>query len=265
MTLLSHPRRRAGTALAVLVAVTALLFGSSIAAEAAPTEPTVAKLVALGDSYAAGQGAGAALDACLRTSAAYPVLLDAAPKLNLLRTGACSGATISDVMSTQLSQINRGTTLVTLTVGANDVGAGSVYAACAPDPDAPVCYQALAAAEAALSEIPAQTAELVRAIAERAPKAEIVVTDYPIPFRADINPLLNAVNGYTHALNLALAAGASSTGANVTVVGVEARFLGHAVGDPDPWLGGDPADLITFLHPTTAGQAAYAAAILAAL
>ena len=122
--------RTLATTVGVIVALVALLLGVTAPAYAAPPTTPVLKYVALGDSYAAGQGAGDPLDSCLRSDAAYPVLLDAESRTNLLRTAACSGATIADVATTQLSQVNRGTTLVTLTVGANDLGAGAAYTVC---------------------------------------------------------------------------------------------------------------------------------------
>ena len=64
---------------------------------AAPDSSPVDKYVALGDSVAAGQGGGDYVDACLRSPAGYPALLDAQPKVSLLRNAACTGATITDV------------------------------------------------------------------------------------------------------------------------------------------------------------------------
>jgi lysophospholipase L1-like esterase len=116
--------RVTGIAAAAIIALVAIPAGiAGPAAAAPPSSPssssTVAKYVALGDSVAAGQGAGGYVDACLRSPSGYPALLDAAPRTNLLRNSSCSGATIADVAADQLSEVNRGTSLVTLTVGAN--------------------------------------------------------------------------------------------------------------------------------------------------
>ena len=271
-------RRGLRSTAAVVIALVALLFGVSAPAYAAPPTTQVQKYVALGDSYAAGQGASAPLDSCLRSAAAYPVLLDAEPRINLLRTAACSGQTIADVTSFQLSQLNRGTTLVTLTVGANDLGVGAVYAVCAPNPSSLECASAIATVQQtlALGVIAQNMTDLLGAIAQRAPNAHVVVTDYPIPFVPGL-PIPNesvpgqitaAVNAATAALDsqIAGAVGAAyAGGVSVELASVKSAYDGHQVGTGDPWLGANPADALTFLYPTAAGQAVYRDAILVAL
>lgn len=257
-----------GSLAATIVAAVAV-FGAATPVAAEPPPP-VAKYVALGDSYAAGQGAGLPLDACLRSTAAYPVLLDAEPRTNLLRQAACSGDTISDVASTQLSQVNRGTTLVTLTVGGNDLGVGEILAICAPDPNSLACATAVAEAQQVLDSgvIAEQLTALLLAIAERAPRAHIVVTDYPVPFVSGFSGLTDTINGATLALDAqiaAAAAAADAAGADVEYTSLAFAYLGHQVGNVDPWLGADLADPLTFLHPTAVGQAVYRDAIVAAL
>ena len=275
MTTLSKTRRRTTLASTVLLVAAATIFGA-LPAQASPAVPSgpkapIARYVALGDSYAAGQGAGIPLDECLRSTAAYPVLLDAEPRTNLLRQAACSGDTIADVASSQLSQVNRGTTLVTLTVGANDLGAGAAYAACAPDPASQTCAAAVLAVQQKLFSgvIGADLASLIAAIAERAPNAHIVVTDYPVPFVAGVDPIADLVNSATVGLDAQIAAGvqgaANFGGADVELASVEFAFAGHQVGDADAWLGSDLADPLTFLHPTGTGQEIYRDAVLAAL
>ena len=267
-----HTRRR--LVASSIVAVVALLFAVSAPAYAAPpTQPVVEKYVALGDSYAAGQGAAAPLDSCLRSDAAYPVLLDAVPRTNLLRTAACSGDTIADVMATQLSQVNRGTTLVTLTVGANDLGAGAAYAVCAAAPESMQCAAAIAEVQELLASgaIAQGIYELVVAIAERAPNARIVVSDYPLPFVQGLTGpggITDIVNGAILALDEQIALGvqmAQAAGIDVELASVTYAYVGHQVGDADPWLGDDVSDPLTFLHPTAAGQMVYYAAVLAEL
>ncbi|MFE5672330.1 GDSL-type esterase/lipase family protein [Agromyces sp. NPDC056523] len=261
--------RIVGSTVAAIVALTAALGGAAPAGAVQPAP--VAKYVALGDSYAAGQGAAAPLDSCLRSNAAYPVLLDAEPRTNLLRFPACSGDGIAEVAATQLSQVNRGTTLVTLTVGANDLGAGAAYAACVPDPTSFACAAALATVQQVLQSgaIATGVGGLVAAIAERAPNAHIVVTDYPIPFKPALQPpITDAVNAAIVQLDTQIAqavAAAAAAGADVELASVALAFVGHQIGDPTPWLGADSTNPITFLHPTADGQAVYRAAVLTAL
>lgn len=64
--------------------------------------------VALGDSYAAGQGAGSYVDpVCIQSSLGYPVLLDSEKHINLSANATCTGATTSTVVDEQLSALNR--------------------------------------------------------------------------------------------------------------------------------------------------------------
>jgi hypothetical protein len=80
----------------------------------------IGQYVALGDSYAAGQGGGADsyVDDCLQSTNGYPALLDAEKQIHLRANATCTGATTSDVASEQLSALKQSTRLVTLTVGA---------------------------------------------------------------------------------------------------------------------------------------------------
>src|ERR1700712_1174706 len=86
----------------VLVVMTALalLLGAAVPASAGSgsDERSVNyRYVALGDSYAAGRGAGSYLDDCLHTRASYPRLLDKFRGITLTRDASCNGATTVDV------------------------------------------------------------------------------------------------------------------------------------------------------------------------
>jgi hypothetical protein len=101
---------------------------------------------ALGDSYSSGDGAGAYLpgtdvssDRCLRSSNAYPPLLEADRALGTFTFVACSGATTGDLIKAnhdyaseraQISDIPVHTKTVTLTIGGNDAGFSSVLVSC---------------------------------------------------------------------------------------------------------------------------------------
>lgn len=94
-----HSRGRvSGTAVAV-VAILAALVSTPTTADAAGK-----RLVALGDSYASGVGTRtyyAESGACQRSPYAYPVL-DAARIGATLSFRACSGATTTSVLNTQI-------------------------------------------------------------------------------------------------------------------------------------------------------------------
>ena len=284
-------KRRILAALAA-VALGLGLTGAGAASATAAPPPSVAKYVALGDSIAAGQGGGVPLDFCARTDGGYAAQLDDVPRINLLRNAACTGATIDDTWA-QLSQVNRGTTLVTLTVGANDLGLDTVYAQCATVPDGGDLNACLAAVQGVIEGAPGliePLAMLIAGVAQRAPNATIVVTGYPhllepvnlvlcleflsIEECQALNTLVLAVNTATDTLNGAIQAAvalAHGNGANVVYADVVEAFAGHGVqlvpeAPSDPWWGLDPVnDPAGFLHPTYAGYTAYAQVILSKL
>lgn len=284
-------KRRILAAVAAMALGIGLMGAGAASATAAPPQP-VAKYVALGDSIAAGQGGGVPLDSCVRTDGGYAAQLDDVPRINLLRNPGCSGATIEETWA-QLSQVNRGTTLVTLTVGANDLGLDAVYAQCAAVPAGGDLNACLMAVQTVIDDAPGLVqplAMLIGEIAQRAPNATIVVTGYPhllepvdVQACALVAPveqclalaaLAQAVNTATDALDAVIQAAvalAAANGANVVYADVVEAFLGHGVqlvpGAPsDPWFGLDPVnDPAGFLHPTYAGYTAYTQVIQAVL
>ena len=265
--LLARKGRVRASIVAAFIALAAIPFGVAGPVAAAPDSSPVEKYVALGDSIAAGQGGGGYVDACLRSPAGYPALLDVEPKLNLLRNAACTGATIEQVAATQLAQVNRGTTLVTVTVGANGVNLPALTAACASGLTPVECAAALNAAAAYLAsgDVPAQLGSLLAGIGDRAPRATVVVTGYPVPFLPGA-PTTDAVNQLAEVLNMQLAGTAlAAAGAGADVVWAPVEFGVHRAGSPDPYLGVDPSDPLTFLHPTPDGYLVYRDAVLTAL
>lgn len=107
-------------------AFAAVLIGTGIPAKAA----TTVHCVALGDSYSSGVGAGSTSGSCSQTFNAYPALWAAANSPASFTFAACSGATTSDVISSQLSSLNSSTTLVSISIGGNDVGFPSIMETC---------------------------------------------------------------------------------------------------------------------------------------
>ena len=263
-------RVRAGivAAFIALVAIPVGIAGPVAAAPDSSSSP-VDKYVALGDSVAAGQGGGDYVDACLRSPAGYPALLDLQPKVSLLRNAACTGATITDVTADQLGQVNRGTTLITVTVGANGVDLQRLYAACVTGQTPLECAAALNDAATYLNsgQVPAQLGALIAAIDDRSPRATIVVTGYPVPFAPGVSVLTDNVNQLVELLNTQLALTAlTGAPAGADVIWVPVDFGTHRVyGETPYYLGADPNDPITFLHPTPDGYVVYRDAVLAAI
>src|SRR5215212_10675609 len=85
----------------MLIAVVALVMVGAVPAVAESNSRTV-QYVALGDSYAAGQGGGDYLNDCLESPNGYPYLLDHKMRIDRRDNVACTGAKTSDVLE-QLS------------------------------------------------------------------------------------------------------------------------------------------------------------------
>jgi lysophospholipase L1-like esterase len=243
-------------------------------AQSDPGSPVV-DYVALGDSYAAGVGAGFNDDtACRQSTLSYPELLDDDKHVKLITDASCSGATSADVYG-QLAAIkpNKDIELVTVTVGANDLGGAPVVAACALSFLSTQCQTALSAARALLEppfELAGTLAATYAAIAAAAPDATILVTGYPLLFEVppptDPNdPAIVQINSATAALNATIQMAAeqvAATGVDIRYVDVSPSFNLHRIGSAEPWINPTGPDAF---HPTASGYLAYAAAIRAAL
>ena len=228
--------------------------------------------VALGDSYAAGQGGGEHFDEiCKQTAAAYPEQLDARKHVHLRANVGCSGATTLKVINTQVSALDADwTTLVTLTVGANDLGVASVAAACTAVPPTN-CQAAVANALSQLTPLAGSLANLYPAVATAAPRALILVTGYPYLFDTH-SPCLPSeaimcrINDATTLLNQTIedtVTAAQIAGVNIEYVDVTAAFAGHGIGGSLPLFINDTG--LDAYHPNVAGYEAYAAELSAAL
>lgn len=270
-------RTRRSTPLLVLLVTLATVVGLvALTVPASAHGSKTLSYVALGDSYAAGQGAGRYLNACLQSRRGYPARLDNMRRIKLRHNATCTGATTSDVVTRQLGSLNRGTRLVTVTVGGNDLHVADVAAACLAGPTLP-CQAAIAQAVALLAPQPDGSSVLgtrlvstYATIARAAPNARILVTGYPYLFETpaadDPNAAtIVAINQATTALNATIrsaVAGVRALDVNITYVDVTTRFAGHGLGSPKPFINADGPDAF---HPTARGYRAYAAAVKAAL
>ena len=256
--------RLLSSVLAAVLAASGVLAAGAVPASAAPTAP-VNKYVALGDSYAAGQGGGDYLDACLQSPNGYPALLDSVKGVNLVRNVSCAQATTGDVNATQLSALNRGTTLVTLTVGGNDLNVAGIAAICTAG-DALACSKTITDAAGRLPQLGSALASTYAQIAAAAPRAQVIVAGYPYLFEPSETDLrIDQINVATMLLNQTIQGAvdqAKANGANIKFVDVSGRFIGHGIGSQEPWINSTLPDAF---HPNTDGYKAYAAAIQAAL
>ena len=109
-------RRWLALALAALATVVGLVITTAPSADAGARHARSLSYVALGDSYAAGLGAGKYLNDCYQSRRGYPALLDRETRASLRSNATCSGATTQNVLATQLSALTSRTELITLTI-----------------------------------------------------------------------------------------------------------------------------------------------------
>ncbi|WEP00943.2 SGNH/GDSL hydrolase family protein (plasmid) [Streptomyces sp. FXJ1.172] len=198
------PTSRAGRALAVgavlLCAGAALAPAGTAAASTATERRHEVDYVALGDSYASAPLVPTQVDAkCLRSNQNYPSLV-ARSRAATLTDVSCSGATTADMtvtrngVSPQLDALGRGTDLVTVTIGGNDIGFSTVLGTCVQlmSTDAPgaPCRSHFAGtgtdqvSDAIVRTAP-KVATVLRDIHRRAPHARVVLVGYPDLFPED--------------------------------------------------------------------------------
>jgi lysophospholipase L1-like esterase len=157
------------------------------------------RLLALGDSYSSGEGGGDyapdtdnETDSCHRSSKAWPALLAHERNLTLLPSLACSGATTTDILSgragsaeperrvSQISRISGRPNVITLTIGGDDLGFKSVLEHC-------IIFNCIRTyhrpsgdlLDLKIDQLARRLPGLYRAIQAAAPKARLIVVDYP--------------------------------------------------------------------------------------
>src|SRR6516225_7717275 len=158
---------------ALITGLAAGIIGTGIPAQAAPA----VNYVALGDSYSSGVGAGSVSGSCGQSPNAYPALWATASSPASFKFAACSGATTSDVIGSQLSSLSASTTLVSITIGGNDVGFTSIMETCILESTS-ACESAVSQAEQyANTTLPGNLSTMFADIKADAPNAKVVVLD----------------------------------------------------------------------------------------
>lgn len=252
-----------------------------------------ANYVALGDSYAAGPLIPNPVLplGCLKSDHNYPHL--AAPGIGLtLRDASCSGATTVDMTNPQnvepdgpnppqFNSLDASTTVVSLTIGGNDIGFSEVAQSCITlNPFSHPCLdkydaggvdQLKARIEATAPKVAADLA----GIKTRSPSAKIYVVNYPaifpetgfgcwpqMPIGFQDVPYLRSTE---QRLNSMLATQAAAAGA--TLVSWYNASIGHDAckGSSTRWVEPlVPGELAAPIHPNAAGMQGGANALLAA-
>jgi len=288
----------AGTSTSSAAALAPATASAVLAADPAAALPALTgPMVALGDSYTAGALLPTDLRdrplGCLRSPRAYPVQVAAALGASLTNV-ACPSAGVADMTAAQrtglgtnppqLNALAPDDSLVVLTLGGDDIGFMNVLDECLElsftDPWGSPCRAHYTSggtdqlAALVKAEAPRITAVLSD-IAARAPQARIVVVGYPDMFPLGGGcwpavPITDGDIGYLRGielqLNAMLAADAEAAGA--TFVNTYTPTIGHDFCQPETIRDVEgllPGSLALPFHPNARGQAAIAAAVLAAL
>ena len=151
--------------------------------------------VSLGDSYTSGPLIPRQVDAnCARSDHNYPSLVAAERRVATFKDVSCSGATTEHMWKAQgtnppqLNALRRDTDLVTVQIGGNDIGFGSIISTCAQlssqDLAGDPCRRHYTSSGVdqltlkILDTVPKIT-RVLRAVHARAPHARVLVVGYP--------------------------------------------------------------------------------------
>ncbi|MEU1403155.1 SGNH/GDSL hydrolase family protein [Streptomyces sp. NPDC005728] len=245
--------------------------------------------VSLGDSYTSGPLIPRQVDAdCARSDHNYPSLVAAERDATAFKDVSCGGATTNEMWQPQgtngpqLNALSRDTDLVTVQIGGNDVGFGSIISTCArlgvQDPTGNPCERAYKASgydRLALTvlETAPKIDRVLRAVHARAPHARVLLVGYPdllpddgsgcfpsVPFAQRDFPYLRDTE---KRLNLMLRAVAAWN--RVAYVDTYGPTVGHDMckAPADRWIEPlQPASPAAPAHPNARGEAAMAQAVL---
>ncbi|HEX6469214.1 MAG TPA: SGNH/GDSL hydrolase family protein [Streptosporangiaceae bacterium] len=235
---------------------------------------TQGRYVALGDSYSAGEGAYqfpgdlAPGNSCHRTSQAYfHAIAGTFPFHKGSAFWACSGATTGDVLRggagrpPQIDRVTADTSLVTLSIGGNDVGFARVLAGCIVRfPWSGDCQAQGPRIDARSAALRAALRDVLAAIVAKAPLARVIVVGYPKIFSdtsgrdfdnisvGDQRWLNQRARELDDVIRQAVQAAdqgivAAHGAGSVEYVDALNAFAGHEIGTKDPFVNGLDIDL----------------------
>ncbi|MFI1371961.1 SGNH/GDSL hydrolase family protein [Streptomyces longwoodensis] len=265
------------------------LVAASTAPAAAHGSGRTTDYTALGDSYTSGPLIPRQVDAnCARSDHNYPSLVAATLPGVVFKDVSCAGATTEHMWKAQgtngpqLDAVRRDTDLVTVQIGGNDMGFGSIIATCAQvaaqDPAGAPCRQHYGAdgvdeLTVAIARTAPKVARVLRAVHARAPHARVLLVGYPdllpddgsgcaptVPFAAGDFPYLRDTG---RRLNLMLRLVARWNGAEY--VDTYGPTVGHDMckAPGDRWIEPlRPTSPAAPAHPNARGEEAMAGAVL---
>jgi hypothetical protein len=220
-----------------------------------------ANYVALGDSYSSGVGAGdyGSSGDCKRSANAYPAKWAAANAPASFSFTACSGARTDDVLNNQLGPLNSGTSLVSISVGGNDVGFADVMTTCVLNSESTCLSRVQQARADASNLLPAKLDRTYATIKGRSPSAKVVVLGYPRLYKLGGSCIVglseterSALNGASDHLNTVISQRAAAAG--FTFADVRSAFTGHEICSGDSWIHSVTWPIGDSYHPTAKGQ-----------
>ena len=298
----SRPRSRGRALWAAALALFAVVAGlgpsaasGAVLAEVARQPATggdtrgTAQYVALGDSYASGNGSGGPVTGgtCLRNAGAYPEVWASHHPAYVLDFQACSGASIGTVIGTQLRSLSSRTELITVTVGGDDNGYfDSIIATCILDGPLGLdshCRSVIAQDELAVNHLlggpTGRYERLYRAIgrieggfaktAVGFHPARLVVLVYPDPFRGGSKcgpwdaTTQQSLDSFANTLDTVMRQSLAAARLSIPTSFIDVRpaFADHGICAAVPWISGLRYDVNGFkdsYHPNKQGQQAYA-------
>lgn len=276
--------RRFSVVLGAVVALGAFTAGLGGTASAMAAQADVRDVyVALGDSFASGNGAGEydpdSAD-CHRSALSYSKVWAGKYPTIPTYSFACSGATTDNVLIPPANPLDEqrlknalvNATLVSVTVGGNDIGFADTIKKCLLSNDQGCMDHINTAVRPAIEkDLPAKLDTLYKRIRELAPTAGIQVIGYPYLFSDGDSCTKNKWSpAKRKVLNDATDLLADTIAYNAKTAGFSFRdtrpaFAGHGICGTDPWVHnfGEGSHLWEFFHPTAAGHAAMASGLSA--
>jgi lysophospholipase L1-like esterase len=272
----------------------ALLVAALFTAFSAATANAADEMVALGDSYAAGPLIPAPIPpfGCLKSSSNYGRLASIQLGASPYRDATCSGAETEDMTAPQgvsprpnppqFDRLTPTTTLVTITIGGNDIGFSSIAEDCFSQSNSgtPCQDKYVTAGGDEISQRIQATRPKVDAVLQgihtRSPNAQVLVVNYAgiLPHTGNtgcwpVVPISDGDVPYVRAkqveLNDMLAASAAANGAQV--VDWYAASAGHDACQPPglKWVeGAVPTSAAAPVHPNLLGMTGAASLVVAA-
>lgn len=281
------------------VVMGAVLGGCAlVAGAAAPTAAhggmsgRITHYVALGDSYTSGPGIPRQVDAnCARSDSNYPSIVAAERKAVTFRDVSCGGATTEEMWKpqgtngAQLDALRRNTDLVTVQIGGNDIGFGSIISTCAGlgarQPTGNPCQRHYTSSGVDrltldIARAAPKVDRVLRAVRARAPHARVLVVGYPallpddgsgcfpsVPFASGDFPYLRDTE---KRLNLMLRTVAAWNRAEYVDTYGPTRGHDMCKAPADRWIEPlQPASPAAPAHPNAKGEEAMARAVLEVL